>query len=463
MAAHRWSRLAAPARAGALALALLAAAPRAHAGNFDGAFIGNDAALAAGAVVARDGTGDAAWHDPAGLATLERDRVDVSATVFALRAQTLDNIIRSQLPDDHFASDLESNELLVIPSTLIATYRLCDGVTGAIGFFTPHQEYISSSSLVTSDLGNPLRDATSLYQQRVDLLIDEVDYQVTAAVGWQVEPTLRVGFGFYGVYASVSERLVVGISLPALPPSLTDPAFGSATLETSADSYGFELGAGVQWDFAPDWTAALAIRSPDMSLYRKGRSAVLVTSDSGSSAGEFGTTVEEFSDFAFDLVSPGRISLGVQDRTAWGWAAAQVDVDTALSQADFAIDRRTVVNGRAGFAYRYSDAWTLGGGFYTDIGAGADRNEVGDRNIDYYGLTAGVEHSSYFALKDDPRPDALTMRTVVALRYGYGTGQASALDITVTEDGNIDLDTAKTNVDLTVHEVALYIGAGLDY
>ena len=144
------------ARLAALAFALAAAlAPRAFAGNSDGSFIGNDAALAAGAVVARDGTGDAAWHDPAGLATLARDRVDVSATVFALRAQTLDNIIHSQLPDDSFASDLDSNELLVIPSTLIATYRFCDGVTGAIGFFTPHQDYLSSSSLVTSDLGDP--------------------------------------------------------------------------------------------------------------------------------------------------------------------------------------------------------------------------------------------------------------------------------------------------------------------
>lgn len=446
-----------------LTLALLAAAPRARAGNADGAFIGNDAALAAGAVVARDGSGDAAWHDPAGLATLERDRVDVSATVFALRAQTLDNIIRSQLPDDRFVNDLESNELLVIPSTLIASYRLCDGVTGAIGFFTPHQEYISSSSLVTSDLGNPLRDASSQYQQRVDLLIDEVDYQVTAAVGWEVEPTLRVGFGLYGTYASVSERLVVGVSLPPLPPSLVDAAFGSATIETSGDSYGFELGGGVQWDFAPGWTGALAIRSPDMSLYRKGRNAVLVTSDAGATSGQFATTVDDFSDFGFDLVAPGRISVGVQDRTSWGWAAAQVDVDTALSQADFAIDRRTVVNGRAGFAYRYSDAWTLGGGVYTDIGAGADRNQIGDRSIDYYGLTAGVEHASYFALRDDPRPDAITMRTVVALRYAYGIGQASALDITVTDTGDIDLDTSRTDVDLSVHEVALYIGAGLDY
>lgn len=260
------------ARLAALAFALAAAlAPRAFAGNSDGSFIGNDAALAAGAVVARDGTGDAAWHDPAGLATLARDRVDVSATVFALRAQTLDNIIHSQLPDDSFASDLDSNELLVIPSTLIATYRFCDGVTGAIGFFTPHQDYLSSSSLVTSDLGDPGRDAANLYQQRVDLLIDEVDYQVTAAVGWEIEPTLRVGFGLYGTYTSLEERLVIAVALPPLPPGLPELAFGSATIETSGDSYGFELGGGVQWDFSPGWTLGVAIRSPDMSLYRKGR------------------------------------------------------------------------------------------------------------------------------------------------------------------------------------------------
>ena len=191
---------------GALLLLLALLTPTANAGNQDSFALGNEAALSAGAVTAIAGDTGAAWYNPAGLAGLSRSAVDVSASAFVLRQRSAPDALETELPFATLHEDLNSLEVLSVPSALVFVRPLGDGVTGAFGLFVPVQDQLSVS--VTDSIQTTGRegDEDGLFEQSFDLDVTRNRYLVGPSVGWALTDRLRLGVAGYGVYEARSQE-----------------------------------------------------------------------------------------------------------------------------------------------------------------------------------------------------------------------------------------------------------------
>ena len=112
----------------------------AEAGNQEAVFLGNQAAMSGGAVVAWVSDGGAPWYNPAGLATIERTSVDLSASAFVLRHYALPDAARTIIDDRVIAEDASFTEVVSVPAALTVMRKLTDELSGALAVFVPYQE-----------------------------------------------------------------------------------------------------------------------------------------------------------------------------------------------------------------------------------------------------------------------------------------------------------------------------------
>jgi len=173
-------------------IVLFAAVPgRARAGNDDGLLLGNAAILSGGALTASVSDGSATWYNPAGLALVTRDSVDVSASAYQLQFGSTPVLLSSatgaSTPGDY-------TDFVVVPSALTMARRLASNLVLGIGIFVPvmraHDEQLALTENIpdgTADWSLVLRDNRQLYAVHLSL-------------GVALTPTLRVGVGVFGNY-----------------------------------------------------------------------------------------------------------------------------------------------------------------------------------------------------------------------------------------------------------------------
>jgi hypothetical protein len=99
---------------------------------------------------------------------------------------------------------------------------------------------------------------------------------------------------------------------------------------------------------------------------------------------------------------------------------------------------------------RLSERLRVGAGFFTDR---APDREGSARPVDFYGGTAGVEWGTLHLLRDQRR-DRLTFSTSLSVRYAFGSGTVSAVQVTPGT-----LESAASSSLLEVHELAIYLGS----
>jgi hypothetical protein len=428
-------------------LALLSAAPIARAGNGDAVLLGNEAAMSAGAVATMIADGNATWYNPAGLALVWRDAVDVSGNAFVVRAAEENGLISATTGESNDGGYLE---LVSIPSAVTLARRLEPGLTLAFGIFSPRFSQHTTRTGLDSEAGeNVARWTLSSAENRST-------FHAGGALGMQLTNEVRFGVSVFGVYREVYEAFQTAGAF-TLDEGTRIVADGGIR---HVRSLGLEVGAGLQIEPHPGVVIAFTARSPGLEILtqiRETRTSIdVVVSDALPDSVEFIPEDDEDLAPGIAVLTPGRFNFGLGYRWSRGWVAAEIDVQPPL-EIEPVTRRRFVWNVRVGGRYLVDDRTAIGFGAFTDHSEGQPIDRLGQTHVNFYGATLGIEYRTPHRLLSDSGPKNLVFSTTVAARYAVGAGVVGGLLI----DPNRGSAPITVSIPTTIHEVGLHIGSAL--
>lgn len=431
-----------------------------RAGNEDELFVGNQASMVGGAISAVVKDASSTWYNPAGLGAVERDQVDVSATVYTLRLYHAPEFISAVSGE---SDDGKVTEFVVAPSQIAYVRRLSPGLSLGLGYFMPRStNYVLRESLVVERGG-----ARSDWQMAA--AIAEAQHIGAAALGYSVSERVRIGASLIGGFlASTQSIALFGAASEAAMQvaSQSNVAIGTRSRITG------QIGLGLQLDLTGGLVLGLTVRTPEVMLHA---SADALSNETASSFADPASPVLRAAQRKTEisqgvaLSKSTRTGISLAYRFARGWAAAEFDVQPKLERLEVQIRRRTTWNARAGVYYALAPSLALGAGVFTDRSPEASKWDFVGGNGDFYGGTLGLELSNEHLLAPTESVKSLVFTSVFALRYAFSSGAFGRM---IVNPANIaaEIETARemgpfrsVKGELNVHELGLFVGSGLRF
>ncbi|HKU42586.1 MAG TPA: hypothetical protein VJR89_30720, partial [Polyangiales bacterium] len=392
--------------------------------------------------------GSAAFYNCAGLAHVERNRLDVSAAAYGLRFYSVQSFLAVRGGP---AADSSVTEFVAVPTSIAYVRELSPTLMLGLGYFVPRAGNALLSDRLTARTESGTRSLWS-----VDARVTSASSWLVAALGVRLSERVRFGFGLYGIYENEasSTTLFGQIGAGEMPSTALEYAtLGQATRISGAP------GAGLQLELGHGVTLGLAARGPQLQLISSASESINFVlgnvdpqllgtqSNRESSAGD-----------QFGFIALGRYSAGVAYRAGPAQVSAELDVQPGLQDEDLLVDRVFTFNARAGFTYALGERVTFGAGAFSDRAADSARS---DAKIHFYGATLGIKLEDVLGLAANERTSTLILSSVFALRYAYGSGRADTF--LADTDGELENIVGTAAHGQHVHELALHIGSGLHF
>lgn len=435
-----------------LAILTLLAAPRALAGNQGSAFLSNEAAMTAGAVVAVVDDAGAAWYNPAGLAALDRSSLDLSASAFVLRHYDIPDAAKTSVGNGPVTTQAASfTEIVSVPSALTYVRSLGADFTGAVGVFVPDAEDLDVHASFDSGA------APTEYRWNLTATRRTATYMAGPSLGWKVAPPMHLGVGLFGIYHTSRTARVFQSTLHAPVSAGVADAVQSLERTTHTRQFGGMVTVGIQLDPGAGWRLAAVLRSPQWlvgAMTDRRESTTAATVDPSASPVVDGTASTD-SDRGTDwkVWHPPRATFAAGRILGRGWVSVEGDLQPGLTDED--VRRRSLWNLRLGGLYAFSDDVSLGAGVFTDRSPEPAPSTLGDIQIDYHGVTVGGRFNTMHMLRE--QPGDILFSTTFALRYARGKGEVGGL--------RFDSEAAPVahEAEVRVHEVGVHVGSAVEF
>jgi hypothetical protein len=398
------------------------------AGNDNGVLFGSSAMMMGGAAAALIEDGASLQYNPGGL-LVDGTKLDVSGNAFSLRLHTADAFLRT---GDARAS-ASATEIVSIPSATTFSRRLSDRFSFAAGIFAPRtSDYTLRSRL---DLPNGETWIAAL---------SETYSELRGSFGASYHPGMfSVGLAVDVVYFSEFSASMLGGG------SQSDGENVIFTRTASSKTVALAARGGVVWRVWRGLRFGLTVSSPQVSLVRSVR-ADDVAGGADASSRVFSVTPTN------ELVADVRLAAPPSARLGIGWKGETFSVACDLVVSTPAPGRVWNINVIAGARGRVTKLISLGGGLFTDRSSYQPGASLARAAIDYYGANLSVEFLNRYERADNPRP--IEFGTQIGLRYGFGIGKLSALEVPTTLAG----DAAISDTGIQSHEIMFMLGSSLN-
>jgi hypothetical protein len=434
-------------------LSILCLAPSlARAGNDDELFVGNQAAMVGGAVSATVTDSSSTWYNPAGLGKIDRDQVDVSATVYTLRLYSVPDFIETTTGE---ADDGAVAEFVVAPSQIAYVRRLERGLSLGLGYFVPR-----ATNYVLREAIEGGRTAERTHWQ-IAATVAEVQHYGAAGLGYEVSPRVRIGASLIGGYVTSTQSIALfGSAMSARQPvaAASVNAIGTVNVLT------MEIGLGLQLELTDAVALGISCRTPQLQLRES--IDLIVNRVTVSIADPAAPVLEtepqhQRETRGLDLRQAGRAGIALSFRYGDGWVSGEVDIQPPLSRPRIDVDRKALINARLGWYHALLPSLALGVGLFTDRSGEAKSWDFVSGEGDFYGASIGLELSNEHLLAPTERVKSLVFHSVFALRYAHSAGDFGRTVVRPEEiaTGPFYLEKGELNV----HELGLYVGSGLRF
>jgi hypothetical protein len=482
---RRWGRGAALSLGLGLGAALGAGAPARARADVQPILVGNDAMLSGGAVLASVKDAGAAWYNPAGLAFVQQNSVEISAKAFLVRIYSLESLSSVQLPDGRRGEPVSHSEIVAVPTALIFARRLNQRLTGALSLFLRGGEFVRTSDDLWGGRtfaaeGSGASGQRYAYRESFSVIQRSLTYHAGLSIGGDLLPNLRLGFSAFGIFetsdvaADLSTEYAEaapGLSLDAAPRNV----LGNSTKQ-SLTTFGAEIVTGLQWSPGRGFDLGVTLRTPSWLLgaWDNVEATYLASRALAQGGGAIRYTSHTARAHA-EMVQHVRLGLGVAKHLRRGWIAVEGYLSPPLQNPAWGIDRSLIWNLRLGGRFDLGDRFSIGGGLFTDRRGGRAPKTFAEWHPDFYGGVLGGEYRKVIWLGSEaaaapgsttPRAPgstrrALTMATVLALRYSLGYAPFGSPDIDPRGNSLHDLPIVPTRG--YQHEIGIHLGSGVHY
>jgi hypothetical protein len=424
----------AAARHAVVMVVALLAPPAALAASPEAVPVSPEAAMTAGAVLASDDVGGGGWYNPASLGAVTRSSVQVGASAYAESATLIDDAATVTLPWGTTSGDIRSLRYSSVPSVLSYSFKLREGLGLSIGVWTPYHDYEGGTTTITSSGAYPTNPPrapplngtfaeTYAFTERRD------DTWGGVGVGWQATPRLRLGAMLQGAYSTDVWTIDVNTSLKT--DSTVPGESGSHVVYSERGDVGI-LGLrtlfGLQWQAAPEWRLAAAVRGPSIRVFgwgpvNKFLSTAALLPDVAPSENQAATETQAAR--GVTMVEPVRIYGGLTYKEEAWTLAIEGDWHPSLNGQFGAFKEGW--NGRMGATWRSSPDLRVGAGLFYDINS--SEGSASMSAMKYAGFTGGVIYRPSAVVRVLSGGNDWDLLTSVAVRgaYGWGTYRGIAL------------------------------------
>ena len=444
-----------------LALIIIASPELATAGNQNSFFLGDDAALAAGAIGAITRDSEAIWYNPAGLGGNDRTRLSVSGTTFMLRMQTVDNGVQTTLPSGVYKQNLSGNEYLAVPSALTFATDINSDISIGFGVYMPQYSDFSFNNSLNKTENFTSLPGTVNFSQGFDLDTLATEYDIGGAFGWQLAENFRVGAGLFVVYERTRFNQNLFEDIESADGSGAVTQFYVSNDRILVSTLGTRATLGAQFDPVEDWHIGLTLFSPTFQIYSWGQyssdHAISGVDASGLPVTTAGRTASTISEWEGDMVEPFHSQISIAWEQPDLWIGLSGDIYLPLKNSGLFIDKKLTWNIAAGSKFKISEKFYGGAGFFTDNSDDKAPSSFGNSQVNYYGITFGTEFRTPIH-RESEKP--IIFSTVLSGRYALGIGHVGAMICDPDKGQNITNATS-TPISVIFNELSLYVGTAL--
>ncbi|MCB9789104.1 MAG: outer membrane protein transport protein [Deltaproteobacteria bacterium] len=439
---------------GALSLVLVLSMPAA-AGNDDEVFFSGDAAMSGGAVTAMSRSGASLMYNPAGLANLREDTVNLSLSALTWRRSAVPDLLRSSAGERSGGTLVE---FLVVPAALAYVRPIAERLRLAFGLFQVRSASFrlqSALALVAAD------DTTQDWQLAV--AVSEETYDGSIGLGWGVGDSLSLGVSLHILFDTGSTSIQLGGASTA-PGATTPEAFAGQSAMGVGSVWSWRPTFGLQWQATEHIRLGLAVAPPSLLIHAsRSRSMFIDTKQVpslGDPEGDFVGDQGRETKTGFEPVAPARIRASLALTVGEHWLAIDGDYQPPRKQSEVNSARDGVWNLRLGGQLAVGGPFRIGAGLFTDRGAARDVEDFGSRRVDFYGGSMGLHFGKTRAFAPEEEDDDIHFDSAFGVRYAYGRGDIGGLLVDADLKSSAEAVTFPTTV-IRIHELSIYLSSTL--
>jgi hypothetical protein len=229
--------------------------------------VGERASGMGGAFVSLVGDPASSYYNPAGLASLYKRGISLSASVYQLLLENYDKILDLDTGDGStISADMTSNTFGTFPSSMVYLLPLDDNKEpDSFHHVLAFSVLVPDFDKFVAKIDKPIGEYA--FELKGKFFNEDMTYWAGPSYALSIGGKLRLGLSLFVLAHMTETRASLGLKQGFSDEFGDYNAYSTSSLERSGLSVTMLAQLGIQYDFTSEWSAGLTLRSPTMGTF----------------------------------------------------------------------------------------------------------------------------------------------------------------------------------------------------